>query len=135
MPRPTETANLYEPESLDDFSEMLKNNEKVVVYFYTSVDSECKITKPIIRSLAYKYKDILFFLVNVDRHEDIADEYGNIKRTYGGYARAYGRIPKPKVILFRHGQSKAEIYSFHPYAKYSTNAYDIYEKEISTTFA
>jgi thiol-disulfide isomerase/thioredoxin len=69
MPRPTETANLYEPESLDDFSEILKNNEKVVVYFYNSFNFECKFTKPIIRSLAYKYKDILFFLVNVDRHK------------------------------------------------------------------
>lgn len=68
MSRPTETANLYEPVSLDDFSEILKNNEKVVAYFYTSFSYECKITKPIIRSLAYKYKDILFFLINVDRY-------------------------------------------------------------------
>ncbi|CEG67704.1 hypothetical protein RMATCC62417_04096 [Rhizopus microsporus] len=132
MPRPTETANLYEPVNLDDFSEILKNNEKVVAYFYTSFSYECKITKPIIRSLAYKYKDVLFFLINVDRYVDIADEYGGIKGK-GSYACLYHS--RSKVVLFQHGESKAEIHSFGYYTEYRFNPYEMYEQKINTIFA
>lgn len=69
MPRPTETANLYELESFDELDEILKNNEKVIVYFHAPFHIDSKITKPIIRTLAYKYRDIPFFLVNIGRHK------------------------------------------------------------------
>ncbi|KAL4215292.1 hypothetical protein AB4K20DRAFT_1954123 [Rhizopus microsporus] len=130
-----QTANLYEPASLDDFSETLKSSEKVVAYFYTSFSSACKITKPIIHSLAYKCKDILFFLINVDRYEDIADEYGSIKRRNESCTCLYKRHSRSKVVLFQHGKSKAEISSLGHYAAYRLNPYEMYERKDQYYFA
>ena len=61
----------------DEFDNILKNNEKVVVDFYADWCGPCQVIAPKIERLAGKYSDDIFFCrVDVDRNSETADANG-----------------------------------------------------------
>jgi thioredoxin 1 len=68
--------NLYHLNK-ENFEEIIKNNEKVVVDFWASWCMPCKMVAPIFEKIAEKYKnEIIFTKLNVDENPDIASEFG-----------------------------------------------------------
>jgi thioredoxin 1 len=68
--------NLYHLNK-ENFEEIIKNNEKVVVDFWASWCMPCKMVAPIFEKIAEKYKnEIIFAKLNVDENPDIASEFG-----------------------------------------------------------
>lgn len=48
----------------------------VLVDFYATWCGPCKMMHPIIEKIESKYKDVKVIQVDVDRHDDLAHEYG-----------------------------------------------------------
>jgi thioredoxin 1 len=75
----------------ENFEEIIKNNEKVVVDFWASWCMPCKMVAPIFEKIAEKYKnEIIFAKLNVDENPDIASEFGIMSI--------------PTFILFKNGE-------------------------------
>ncbi|OGK62986.1 thioredoxin [Candidatus Roizmanbacteria bacterium RIFOXYB2_FULL_38_10] len=55
--------------------EVLASKGYVFVDFYAEWCGPCKLTSPIIDSLADEYKDIKFYKVNVDENSELASQY------------------------------------------------------------
>ncbi|MCX7917255.1 MAG: thioredoxin [bacterium] len=89
----------------DNFEEIIKDNEKVVIDFWASWCMPCKMMMPIIGNLAKKYKgEIIFAKVNVDENSDIAEKFGIMSI--------------PSFILFKNGQKVGEIVGAMPEDKF-----------------
>jgi thioredoxin 1 len=87
--------NLYNLNK-ENFEEIVKNNEKVVVDFWASWCMPCKMVAPIFEKLAEKYKnEIIFGKLNVDENPDIASKF-NI-------------MSIPTFIIFKNGEIVGNI--------------------------
>ncbi|RLI71695.1 thioredoxin [Archaeoglobales archaeon] len=71
-PKPTKPIEV----NSKNFGEVLKNNENVVVDFYTDWCAPCKIVAPIIEELAKEYAGkVVFAKLNTDENTDIAQKF------------------------------------------------------------
>ncbi|MFN4226911.1 MAG: thioredoxin [Candidatus Ratteibacteria bacterium] len=85
----------------ENFNEIIKNNEKVVVDFWASWCMPCKIVAPAFENLAKKYKtSIIFAKVNVDENPDIAAKFEIMSI--------------PNFIIFKNGEKIGEIVGAYP---------------------
>ncbi len=85
----------------ENFKEIIRNNEKVVVDFWANWCMPCKIVAPIFEKLAQKYKnEIVFAKVNVDENPDIASEFGIMSI--------------PTFIIFKNGEVVGNIIGAMP---------------------
>ncbi len=79
----TETEEVVEQQSNDvielsetEFEEkVLKADKKVVIDFYADWCGPCQIMSPIVEEVAKENEDVLFFKVNVDENEHLANQY------------------------------------------------------------
>ncbi len=83
----------------EDFNEVIKEG-KVLVDFYADWCGPCKMLAPIIEELAKENESIKFVKVNVDLHEDLAQQYGIMSI--------------PTVILFENGEQLKKQIGFVP---------------------
>ncbi len=85
----------------ENFDEVIKKNEKVVVDFWASWCMPCRMVAPIFENLAKKYKDqIIFAKVNVDENPNIASKFGIMSI--------------PNFIIFKNGEKVGEIVGAMP---------------------
>ncbi|HOK57088.1 MAG TPA: thioredoxin [bacterium] len=85
----------------DNFNEVIKNNEKVVVDFWASWCMPCRMVAPFFENLAKKHKgEIVFAKVNVDENPEIAAKFGVMSI--------------PDFIIFKNGEKKGEIVGAMP---------------------
>ena len=73
----------------ENFNELIKDGV-VIVDFYANWCGPCKILSPILDEVSKELKDIKFIKVDVDKHEDIA--------------REYGIMSIPTLIFFKNGE-------------------------------
>ena len=71
-----------------NFQEEIKNN-LVLVDFYAVWCGPCKMMHPIIEEISKQFPDLKILKVDVDKHEEIA--------------REYGIMSIPTLILFKNG--------------------------------
>ena len=92
--------NLYHLNK-ENFEEIIKNNEKVVVDFWASWCMPCKMVAPIFEKIAEKYKnEIIFAKLNVDENPDIASEFGIMSI--------------PTFLVFKNGEVAGKIVGAMP---------------------
>jgi thioredoxin 1 len=85
----------------ENFEEIIKNNEKVVVDFWASWCMPCKMVAPIFEKIAEKYKnEIIFAKLNVDENPDIASEFGIMSI--------------PTFLVFKNGEVAGKIVGAMP---------------------
>ncbi len=60
--------------NLDEFNELIQNNNKVVIDFFANWCGPCHIISPCYEELSNKYINITFVKVNIDEAQDIADK-------------------------------------------------------------
>ena len=83
----------------EDFNEVIKEG-KILVDFYADWCGPCKMLAPIIEELTKENESIKFVKVNVDHHEDLAQQYGIMSI--------------PTVILFENGEQVKKQIGFVP---------------------
>ncbi|MCM8767959.1 MAG: thioredoxin [Candidatus Omnitrophica bacterium] len=87
--------------NIENFDEIIKNNEKVVVDFWASWCMPCKIVAPVFENLAKKYKgSIVFAKVNVDENPDIAAKFDIMSI--------------PNFVIFKNGEKIGQIVGAMP---------------------
>ncbi|MCM8771907.1 MAG: thioredoxin [Candidatus Omnitrophica bacterium] len=80
----------------ENFEEIIKNNENVIIDFWANWCMPCKIMIPVFEKLAEKYKNkIVFAKVNVDENPEIAEKYKIMSI--------------PTFIFFKNGNKLQEI--------------------------
>ncbi len=85
----------------DNFEEVIKKNEKVVIDFWASWCMPCIMMSPIYENLAEKYKNqIVFAKVNVDENPEIAEKFEVMSI--------------PTFIIFKNGNKSGEIIGAMP---------------------
>jgi len=85
----------------ENFEEIVKNNEKVIVDFWASWCMPCKMVAPIFEKLAEKYKnEIIFAKLNVDENSEIASRF-NI-------------MSIPTFLVFKNGEVVGNIIGAMP---------------------
>ena len=61
--------------SVEEFDEIVRNNNKVIADFYADWCPPCKKLSPILEDLSLKHDDVRFVKVNVDYHPDLSKRY------------------------------------------------------------
>lgn len=85
----------------ENFEEVIKNNEKIIVDFWAGWCMPCKIMSPIFENLAKKYQNqIVFAKVNVDEEPQIAEKFQIMSI--------------PAFIVFKNGNKVGEIIGAMP---------------------
>jgi|688.fasta_scaffold441087_3 thioredoxin 1 len=86
---------MIKPVDLSNFDQAVSKGV-VVVEFYASWCSPCKILLPILQELSIEYDDIVsFYNVDVDEHEELATKF-NIKGV-------------PTILIFKKGEMEQSI--------------------------
>lgn len=99
----------------ENFDEIIKSNEKVVVDFWASWCMPCKIMAPVFENLAKKYKgEIVFCKVNVDEFPSIPSRFGIMSI--------------PTFIIFNNGEKIGEIVGAMPENVLENKILDIFKK-------
>lgn len=90
----------------EEFKEILKSNQLVLVDFYASWCAPCKMLSPIIEEIAVEYKDkVVVCKIDIDENEELANEY-NI-------------MSVPTVIIFKNNENVEEIIGLNNKSKYT----------------
>ncbi|MCM8818454.1 MAG: thioredoxin [Candidatus Omnitrophica bacterium] len=85
----------------ENFEEIIKNNEKVIVDFWADWCMPCKIMAPIFEKLAQKFHNqIIFAKVNVDEEVELAEKFQIMSI--------------PNFIIFKNGNKVEEIVGAMP---------------------
>ena len=92
----------------EEFSEIVKNNENVVVNFFAEWHMPCLMLTPVIEDLALELNQVKFLKVNVDDNEDLK----NLNKV----------STMPCVIIFKRGQEVTRVIG--------NNAADILEEKL-----
>ena len=87
-------------ETIEEFDNLLKENEKVLVDFYADWCGPCKMMAPVVEELAEEKLDVTFAKVNVDNLGDVAQRYGIMSI--------------PTLILFKDGEFASQTVGFQP---------------------
>ena len=87
-------------ETIEEFDNLLKENEKVLVDFYADWCGPCKMMAPVVEELAEEKLDVTFAKVNVDNLGDVAQRYGIMSI--------------PTLILFKDGEVASQTVGFQP---------------------
>ena len=87
-------------ETIEEFDNLLKENEKVLVDFYADWCGPCKMMAPVVEELAEEKLDVTFAKVNVDN--------------LGEVAQRYGIMSIPTLILFKDGEVASQTVGFQP---------------------
>lgn len=74
-------------DSKQTFDIYMGGTDKVVVFFYTEWCGACRIMSVFCAELASRYPEILFLMVDAEKLEDVAQEYGirNVPTVLGFY--------------------------------------------------
>lgn len=99
----SETEVTYE-----EFNEIIKNNEHVVVNFFAEWHMPCLMLTPVIEDLATQLNKVRFVKVNVDDNEDLKE--------------MHKVSTMPCVIIFKNGQEMTRVIG--------CNAADILEEKL-----
>jgi len=70
-----ESKNFIVLGSSEAYSELMKGDNKKVLYFTASWCPPCKMIAPVFSKLSAEYKDILFVKIDVDECGDVASEH------------------------------------------------------------
>ncbi|MBP3891891.1 MAG: thioredoxin [Solobacterium sp.] len=84
----------------EEFTQLLKDNEKVFVDFYADWCGPCKMLAPVVEGLAKKNEDVTFVKVNVDDNSEIASQYGIMSI--------------PALFAFKNGEVAGSTVGFQP---------------------
>ena len=82
----------------DNFENILRNNNSVLVDFYTEWCGPCKMMSPIIDEVAEEREDVEIYKLNIEDAPEIAAKY-NI-------------VSIPTIIVFENGNEKARSVGF-----------------------
>lgn len=83
----------------ENFNEEIKN-ELVLVDFYATWCGPCKMMHPVVETIANDYSNLKIIKIDVDKHDDIA--------------RQYGVMSIPTLILFKNGEIVEKNIGFTP---------------------
>lgn len=59
----------------ENFSELIKSNQNVIIDFYAKWCGPCRMLEPIFENISSNNKDKLFIRIDIDNHEEITNEY------------------------------------------------------------
>ncbi|MCL2852381.1 MAG: thioredoxin [Defluviitaleaceae bacterium] len=90
----------------EQFQDILANeNRTVLVDFYASWCTPCKIIAPVLDQIAEERQDIVVCKISVEEHPDVASQYGvrsipTLVSFKGGdvYKRITGSVPKASIL-------------------------------------
>jgi len=83
----------------EEFNEIIKNNEHVVVNFFAEWHMPCLMLTPVIEDLASELNSVKFVKVNIEDNEELKD--------------VHKVSTMPCVIIFKNGQEIARVIGSH----------------------
>ena len=87
----------------DNFENVVKENENVVVDFWAEWCGPCRMVGPVIEELAKEYSNVQFAKLNTDEASDIASRYG---------IRSI-----PTLLFFKNGEMVQQLVGAYPKGK------------------
>jgi thioredoxin 1 len=92
--------NLIKIDSTEQFKQLIKENNNVLVDFYADWCGPCKMISPVLEEIATEMPNAMIIKVDVDTQQELAMEYQVMSI--------------PTLILFKDGQSTKTVVGFQP---------------------